>query len=167
VFGLDSLRLWIGAAVLVAALSAGFVVNGWRNDAHKLPAAIAAESKAISDLTDYKVAAAAEARRANAASQGYLDELATLRDRPAGPSTVVRVCGSPDRPHNLPAAPPVPGGPDGSPASPGRILTADRPADPRPVREVELRPELDRLRILAVSADTVSAQLRALQQLDR
>lgn len=143
----------IGAGVAVAALVAfGWRVNEWRQGYHARAAAEARTAEIAKEAGEAMAKLAEQHRAALTASQGYQDELQSLRTvRDAAPSRPVRVCQQP----RLPAAganSTAPGRPDGSPAGSGSLPQESGP---------DIGPDLYRD---ADQADEVSARLRALQE---
>ncbi len=148
-------KLAIGAAVLGLLLWFGSAVKSWRHDALLLPAAQAATVQVQTDFNDYRRNMAKEVTRLATVSQGYSNELTTLRNDRARPVTL-RVCGGTAAPaaavHPASAA-----GVDAAVTAAGLVpgaATGDR------AEGVDVGPELEQL---ARDADAVTALARGLQ----
>lgn len=156
----------IGAALLLALVAWDIaMVDEWRREAAKLPAAKQEAAQAVSDLALYRLSADRRVADANETSKGFRDELEKLRTPAAAGPAVVSVCSGPAVAPSVRRAEVLPGRPDATAASAGRDLGGNRGSDPIPMRQVDLSDEYGRLRAAAVRADAVSAQLRALESL--
>tara|TARA_R110000868_G_scaffold332979_1_gene593892 strand:+ start:205 stop:642 length:438 start_codon:yes stop_codon:yes gene_type:complete len=130
-------RLLAYALIAGAGLLVVTTVLHWRSEAQRLPAV---EMRLAATL-----AAQETARRIRAeVTQNYAQELDRLRNKPA---RVIRVCDAP----GVPATGAAPGGTD-APGAPGGELQAETGRDIGPALYAE-----------AARADTLAAQLRALQ----
>jgi type II secretory pathway pseudopilin PulG len=133
-------RLIVYAVLLALLAGAGFVVNGWRKAADKLPQV---EMRLAATL-----AAQETARRIRQeVTQDYADELKRLRDIAGRGPRVIRVCDAP----SLPGPGAAPGGTD-DPGTGGGELPQAAGRDIGPALYAE-----------AERADALAAQLRALQ----
>jgi hypothetical protein len=137
------------AAALVFALL-WVTVSGWRDDSRAL-ADSEARYAALERQTAETIATMQRHQEAAyRASEGYQNELQSLRGRPDRTRTV-RVCNDPAA-GRVPAAGPAAGGPHG-PGETARLVPADVGQS---VRDVDVTD-------LLLEADRCSAQLRALQ----
>ncbi len=150
----------VGGAVV--ALCVGWivlVVKAWHDDAQALPAERARADRAEAYHEHYRRAVKAEIARVATVSQGYQDELRTLRVTAAAqPARVVRLCREPARrPASAAGAAAGPGA-DAAAAGAGQLPSAAEP-DPGPGPDIgaELYGLID-------EADRIVAQCRALQQ---
>lgn len=142
----------IGAGLVLGAIVwLGLIVNGWRNDAAQVPVLEDRIRTATAQIEQERQAV----KDAQKASEGYQNELATLRSaRSAAPARAVRLCNVPASP----AAGEVPGpesGPDGSASGSGGVPPRAGP---------DIGP---RLYASADRADDLSAQVRGLQEYAR
>lgn len=139
----------IGYGIAVAALLAlGWRVNQWREGFHARAAAEARSEQIAKDAATTLATVTAQLRASYEASEGYQNELSTLRAART-PSRPVRVC------RDVPAAPsnrPTPGGPDA--ATPGAGALPQEPGQ-------DIGPDLYGQ---ADEADELAARLRALQE---
>ena len=139
----------IGYGLAVAALIAfGWRVNEWRQGYHARAAAEARAEQIAKDSAKALETVTAQLRASYEASEGYQNELSSLRAART-PSRPVRVC------RDVPAASPnrtAASGPDAAAPASGAL-----PQEPGP----DIGPDLYRD---ADDADEVSARLRALQE---
>lgn len=136
----------------LALLGVAWVVNGWRMDSNRLPLVEKNLEDQKATFNKFREGVA----QVHAASQGFQDELARLRNsRAIQPTAPVRLC------RTAPAAgvplPTTQPGPDGAAATGGVVPEA---AGGDPGAGPDIGPEL---RALADRADEVSAQARGLQ----
>lgn len=141
--------LKLGAVILIlgSAVFLGYKVNGWRNDAVRYKS----EWQAAENRLEIHRAALKAAQRA---AKDYHDELETIRNRSA-PGGPVRLCVDPA----VPGADSTAGAGGTAPAS-GLVsgaIGSDHQAGPDIGAD---------LRALALRADELSAQMRALQALE-
>lgn len=139
----------IGYGVAVAALLAfGWRVNEWRQGYLGKAAAEARAEQIAKDSAKALETVTAQLRASYEASEGYQNELSSLRAART-PSRPVRVCRDVPAPATGSA---TPGGPDATATAAGAL-----PQEPGP----DIGPDLYRD---ADDADEVSARLRALQE---
>ena len=138
-------------AVIVAVLAimyVGWLVNGWRQDSHDKAAAEAARDAAVREAAQIAESLTEQIRASQEASEGYQNELATLRANRV--PRVVRLCSDPAA--GVPAPGSTPGGSDGPAPGPGSV-------PPSPGRDIG-----SGLYGVADTADELAARLRALQE---
>lgn len=140
----------LAAAVAVAALL--WIVNDWRTDAARVPIL----EQRLADQRATLIEERRMKKEANAASEGYQDEIENLRvTRATAPAFPVRLCRKPAA-AGLQLHPAEPG-PDGAGPAVGMVSGGGR-------ADLEQGPDIGpELRDLLYRADQVSAQARGLQ----
>lgn len=147
-------RLWLYLAAAAAIGGLLWIVDGWRRDSNKLESA---EARTAQIERDAKATIAEMERRyaeSQQASEGYQNELQTIRNRPISVSPV-RLC----KQSSVPKAGPAPSG-SGSTIPRAEPLPEPVGSDPEPGPDIG-----PSLRELAKRCDEVSAQGRAIQVL--
>lgn len=146
------LKIGIAAAIVGALTWLGMIVNGWHEDARKVPLLQDQLERAAWAL-DRRIESE---RVVQAASKGYQDELSNLRSaRDAAPVRSVRLCVVPEGPAGTGQPSGGEPGPDGATPGSGGV-----PPQAGPDIGPELYALIDR-------ADELSAQVRGLQEYAR
>lgn len=147
-------KIGITIAALAAITWFAVLVGNWHRDAGRMHAAEADRDRIAAESAQAMQTMATQLRASYAASEGYQNELSTLRStaRSIGP---VRVCRT--APASVPAGTAATGRPDAA-GAPAGVVPAATGGDPGISRDIG--PDLA---ALADAGDQCSAQLRGLQ----